>query len=118
MLNPRLLLVILMAVAMWAYLNQTMKRDARERGSGTAELSQPDPVEPRILEEKTFASFRECAENAEAMVEELKDRGVSVALASHSPMVGSTVYMVYYPDSRGQISCRDGRLTNEILGER
>jgi hypothetical protein len=48
----------------------------------------------------------------------LIDSGVRTALASRNALAGSTVYKVYYPGATGRISCRDGRLVNEVIEQR
>jgi len=111
--TSKLLLVIVMAVAMWAYINEMRRTHDQAGSAATAEPHQA--TERQILEEQTFDSYEECNEAAKAAVQDLTDNGVSAALASQSPWAESTVYMVYYRDSRGQISCRGGRLVNEIL---
>jgi len=115
--NPKLLLVVSMAVGVWVYLNGAPRTDDQKQPTTTAEPRRPAAATGRILEDKTFETYKECDTAAKAIVQELQDTGVSAALASQSPLVESTVYMVYYRGARGQISCRGGRLVNEILNE-
>lgn len=115
--TPKLFLVVLMAIAMWAYLYEASRKNDPDRAAVTTELGQNRPVKGQILEDKTFETYQECEEAAKAAVQDLKDKGVSAALASRTPLAESTVYMVYYRGARGQISCRGGRLVNEIVEE-
>jgi hypothetical protein len=117
MLNSKLLLVVMMAVALWVYFNETRRTDDQDPGTTATEPDQSSAVEGRILEDRTFETYAECNDAAKAAVEDLKEKGVSAALASQSPLVESTVYMVYYRGAKGQISCRGGRLVNEIIKE-
>lgn len=113
--TPKLFLVVLMAIAMWAYLHEASKKNDPGRSATSTEISEDRRVKGQILEDKTFETYKECDDAAKAAVQDLKDKGVSAALASRSPLAESTVYMVYYVGARGQISCRGGRLVNEIL---
>jgi len=115
MQTPKLFLIVLMAIAMWAYLHDASKKNDPGRGAVSTEAGQPRMVKGQILEDRTFESYEACEEAAKAAVQDLKDKGVSAALASRTPLAESTVYMVYYRGARGQISCRGERLVNEIL---
>jgi len=118
MRNTRLGFIALAVIAMWAYLHNAPKTDDQDRSTTLTEPRQPSAAEGRILEEKTFENYAECDRAATVAAQDLKDQGVGVALVSRGPLAESTVYKVYYRGGTGQISCRGGRLVNEIVKEK
>lgn len=115
MRDAKVWFMVLAAIAVWVLLQQAPGTAERDGGTATTEPRQSGAAIARVLEDRTFGSYSDCDHAAEVAVQDLKDKGVSVALASQSPMVESTVYKVYYRDATGQISCRGGRLVNEIV---
>lgn len=115
MRNTRLWFIVLSAIAVWAFLQKAPKTEDRDRNTTTIEPVQPRAATGQILEDMAFENYSECVYAAEVAVQDLKDKGVSVALVSNSPLAERTVYKVYYREATGQISCRGGRLVNEIF---
>ena len=117
MRDPKLWFIVLAAAAVWVYLRQAPIGDHQDSGRADSSPRQTRVAAGRVLEDKTFESYAECDSAAALAVQDLKDQGVSVALASKSALAGSTVYKVYYEGATGQISCRGGRFLNEIIEE-
>lgn len=115
MQDTRLWFIVLAAIAVWVFLKGVPNQDDPGRGPTATEPRPLRATESRILEDKTFESYAECDDAAAAAAQELKDQGLSVALASKNALAGSTIYKVYYRGATGQISCRGGRLVNEIF---
>jgi hypothetical protein len=114
--NHRLRFLILPALALGALLYALPRTENRNSTSATTEPVGDGSGAGRILVEKTYESYAECDETAEAAAQELKGKGVRTALAARNAMAGSTLYKVYYPDGAvGRITCRGGRLVHEIL---
>ncbi len=116
MRDPKLWFIVLAAAAVWVYLRQAPIGDHRDGGRADSSPHQTRAA-GRVLEDKTFENYAECDSAAAVAVQDLKDKGVSVALASKGALAGSTVYKVYYEGATGQISCRGGRFLNEIIEE-
>jgi hypothetical protein len=111
-------IMVVAAAAYWVYLHGKSRTDNRDRGAVTTETANAPTSARRLLEDRTYGSYGECDEAAERMVKDLKDQGISVALASRSTLTKSTVYKVYYRDATGQVSCRGERLISDIVEER
>lgn len=117
MRDPKLWFIVLAAVAAWVYLRQAPIANYRDGSTTTAAPRQAREATGRVLEDTTFENYAECDAAASLAVQDLKDKGVSVALASKSALAGSTVYKVYYQGATGQISCQGERFLNEIVEE-
>lgn len=111
-------IMVVAAAAYWVYLHGKSRTDNRDRGAVTTETADAQTSARRLLEDRTYGSYGECDEAAERMVKDLKDQGVSVALASRSTLTQSTTYKVYYQEATGQVSCRGERLISDIVEER
>jgi hypothetical protein len=118
MRNITVSIIVVAAAAYWVYLHGTSRPESRDRDAVTTESADGQTSARRLLEDRTYGSYGECDEAAERMVNDLKDQGVSVALASRSTLTQSTTYKVYYRDTTGQVSCRGERLISEIFEER
>jgi hypothetical protein len=112
----RLRFLILPVLVVGALVFALPRTEIRNNGATSAE-SQPGQ-RSRILADETFDSYKACDAAARVAAQELIDSGVRTALASRNALAGSTVYKVYYPGATGRISCRDGRLVNEVIEQR
>lgn len=111
--NTRLWFFILAAIAVLVFFRMTPEREERSGDPALDEPRRPHTT-TRIVADRAFGSYADCDDAAEAAVQDLKDEGISVALASRSVLTEITIYKVYYPGATGQVTCRGARLIHEI----
>lgn len=116
----RLRFLIIPVLVFGALIYALPKTEDRNQGtqSGQSQAGQRSPAGGRIVLDETFESYSACDAAARVVAKELTGSGVRTALASRNALAGTTVYKVYYPDASGQLSCRQGRLVNEIVEQR